>query len=61
MKWILLEKKCSRCVEPDVLGGNVDLLEMSVLFARDNWVEIQWRGAKGINVASVKRIGNLVV
>ena len=27
----------------------------------DNWVAIQWKGAKGINDASVKRKDNLVV
>ena len=30
---IRFEKNAADCVEPDVLGGNVDLLGMSVLFA----------------------------
>ena len=30
------EKNAADCVEPDVLGGDVDLPEMSVLFAADN-------------------------
>ena len=33
---IRFEKNAADCVEPDVLGGDVDLLEMSVLFAADN-------------------------
>jgi len=31
-----LKKNAAECVEPDVLGGNADLLEMSVIFAADN-------------------------
>ena len=33
---IRFEKNAADCVESDVLGGNVDLLGMSVLFAADN-------------------------
>ena len=33
---IRFEKNAADCVEPDVLGGDVDLLDMSVLFAADN-------------------------
>ena len=33
---IRFEKNAADCVEPDVLGGDVDFLEMSVLFAADN-------------------------
>ena len=33
---IRFEKNAADCVEPDVLGGNVDLIGMSVLFAADN-------------------------
>ena len=33
---IRFEKNATDCVEPDVLGGDVDLLEMSVVFAADN-------------------------
>ena len=32
---IIFEKNAVDCVEPDVLGGDVDFLEMSVLFAAD--------------------------
>ena len=35
-KWSDLKKCSADCVEPDVLGGDVDLLDMSVLFAADN-------------------------
>ena len=33
---IRFEKNAADCVEPDVLGGDVDLLDMYVLFAADN-------------------------